>query len=262
MLQNCIGQDEQDHQDQQDEKQLIGRNGTQENAFPILLILFTLSIAFLLLGVPVAGAQESNPSDSSSVVHANEASAQWLVGPFIGYAHNSPVSQLLGITPGRDHLFLGLQATTEILRLGPLRASYAVQLLPLVVISGRSAPLDYDGEESGRGLLPGPDRAYAVGASPFGFEIATATDRRVAVYGATAAGGLIFTRPFPVPEARQFNFTLEYGGGVMVRITQQRWLKLGYKYHHLSNAYTAKVNPGLDGNVFYAGYQWGVKLPR
>ncbi len=30
-------------------------------------------------------------------------------------------------------------------------------------------------------------------------------------------------------------------------------LRLGYKFHHLSNNYTAEKNPGLDGHVFMVG---------
>lgn len=31
-------------------------------------------------------------------------------------------------------------------------------------------------------------------------------------------------------------------------------LLLGYKFHHLSNAWTAPRNPGLDGNVVCFGF--------
>ena len=52
------------------------------------------------------------------------------------------------------------------------------------------------------------------------------------------------------------------GGGVRVRVGASQWAQLGYKYHHISNAGTAFANPGLDGNVLYAGYQWSVRLPQ
>jgi hypothetical protein len=125
------------------------------------------------------------------------------------------------------------------------------------VLSGRAAYPGYF-----RAEVPGPDRAYAFGVSPFGFELATPAERRVAVYAAAAAGGLVFNRPVPVPEAQRINFTLEYGGGALVRVGRAHWVRAGYKYHHLSNAYTARLNPGVDGHVFYAGYQWAVRLPR
>jgi len=29
---------------------------------------------------------------------------------------------------------------------------------------------------------------------------------------------------------------------------------LGYKFLHISNGFTSPVNPGVDNNVFYAGF--------
>ncbi len=134
--------------------------------------------------------------------------------------------------------------------------SYAVQFLPAVLIRepSRSA-YGYPTNES-------PRVAYAVGVSPFGFDLSIPLTRAVAVYGAAAAGGLVFTRPYPVPDAGRISFTLEYGGGISFQVGRERWLELGYKYHHLSNGYIARRNPGLNANVFYGGYQWSVRLPR
>jgi hypothetical protein len=151
---------------------------------------------------------------------------------------------------------------TPVLRFGFLRVAYAVQVLPVVAISGRTPPLYYPGLQGPDGLLPGPSRAYAVGVSPFGVDLATAQEKRLSVFGAAAAGALFFPRPFPVPEADRINFTLEYGAGVRVRTRMGQWVQLGYKFHHLSNAYRAQMNPGLDGHVFYAGYLWSARLPR
>lgn len=185
----------------------------------------------------------------------------WQVGPWVGGARRSPVGAL-AVTPDRTHLFVGVQALTPILRVGPVRVAYAVQLLPLVTIDGDRAPILYRGPRTPDGRIPGPRRAWAVGLSPFGVELATPQARRVSAFGATAAGGLIFTRPYPVPEAYRINFTLEYGGGVRLRTRGDEWVQLGYKYHHLSNAYLRDVNPGLDAHVWYAGYQWSARLPR
>jgi hypothetical protein len=210
--------------------------------------------AILALCATRAAAQQSPGADS--------ATQPWQAGVYVGVAHDSPTNGQLGVTPGRDHVFVGLQAFTPILRVGSLRISYGAQLLPLVIVRGRSAPIGYTGATNPDGTIPGPDVAYAAGLSPFGFDLTLPLTDRVHTYGAAAAGGLIFTRPFPVPEARRLNFTLEYGGGLLVRTGRAQWLRLGYKYHHLSNAYTAQINPGLDAHVLYAGYEWAIRLPR
>lgn len=209
-------------------------------------------------GVVVASA---HPGDSASR-RADEQTAAWRIGPFVGVAINSSGNSYLGSTPGRDLVLVGIEAVTPVLRAGPVHLSYAAQLVPFAMITGRAAPEGYAGRRTADGMVPGPDRAYAIGVSPFGFELATPLEQRVAVYGAAAAGGLIFARPFPVPEASRINFTLEFGGGALVRAGRDRWVQLGYKFHHVSNAYTARLNPALATNVFYAGYQWSVRLPR
>lgn len=185
---------------------------------------------------------------------------QWRVGGFLGAAHNSPVNPALGVTPGRDHFFIGLQAQTTILNLRALRVSYGAQVVPALVVRGRTAPIGYEYAfpTDRDGLIPGSNHTYAFGMSPFALEVAAPLGSRVGVYVATAAGLLIFTRPFPVPEAQQANFTLEYGGGVLVRTGDRQWIQAGYKYHHLSNAFYNLVNPGLDAHVFYLGFLQGV----
>ena len=195
---------------------------------------------------------------------APESAAQpWRFGTFVGAAHDSPKSAMLGGTRGRDHLFVGFQALTPILRAGPVRVSYAAQLLPVVVIRGRTAPDNYGGRRAADGQLPEPNVNYAFGASPFGLEVAVPMPvRSVSLYGATAGGGVLFGRRFPVPEGARMNFTLEYGGGLLVNAGGGRLIQLGYKYHHISNAWMAAQNPGLDGNVFYAGYQWTARLRK
>lgn len=190
---------------------------------------------------------------------SGRAMAPWLVGPFLGVARNSVADEFLGVTPGRDHFFLGVGAVTTMARVGVVRMSYTFQVLPVVIIRGSDLPPGYYPPP---GSPPIGSTAYAFGVVPFGLELGATAAKRVELYLAAAAGGLFFTKPFPVPEATRINFTLEYGLGLRVRTTRKQWLQLGYKYHHLSNAYTAFANPGLDGHVFYAGYEWGIRLPR
>jgi hypothetical protein len=34
----------------------------------------------------------------------------------------------------------------------------------------------------------------------------------------------------------------------------RRSFTIGYKYHHLSNAETGTINPGIDSNIIYLGF--------
>lgn len=214
-----------------------------------------VTVAALLVGTMVyPAAAQSTGSRVDALGSEPRRTAPWRIGAFVGAAHNSPVNPALGVTPGRDHIFLGLQAQTTVLKLGAARVSYGVQVLPAVVVRGRTVPLGYYGPTDPRGFLPGSDHAYAFGLTPFALELAVPVVDRVGVFGAAAAGLLVFTRPFPLPDAQRANFTLEYGGGVLVRVGRMQWMQAGYKYHHLSNAFVAISNPGLDAHVFYVGY--------
>jgi opacity protein-like surface antigen len=71
-----------------------------------------------------------------------------------------------------------------------------------------------------------------------------------------AAGVLFFTDQVPVADSSKFNFTLGVGAGVQIWYRENQSISLGYKYHHISNGYTAHRNPGLDSNLFYVGWAW------
>ncbi len=213
-----------------------------------------LALAVTAATVQPALAQD-DPSQSVDALGSEpQPKGQWRIGAFIGGAHNSPINPILGQTPGRDHLFFGLQAQTTVLKIGASRLSWGVQVLPVVVVKGRSAPQGYYGPIDGEGLIPGDDTAYAYGLSPFALEFAVPLGSRLGIFGAGAGGLLFFNKPFPVPEGKDSNFTIEYGGGVSLRVGRGTWLQAGYKYHHLSNAYRELVNPGLDGHVVYLGF--------
>jgi hypothetical protein len=211
-------------------------------------------LLLVLLSVHPAEAQDTANPRIDALGSEPQPKGQWRLGAFVGAAHKSPISPRLGQTPDRDHLLFGLQAQTTVLKIGASRFSWGVQLLPVVVVKGRSAPRGYNGATDEQGLIPGGDTAYAYGFSPFALEWAVPLGSRLGIFGAAAGGLIFFNKPFPVPEAKSNNFTIEYGGGVSVRVGRRTWLQAGYKYHHLSNAYRELVNPGLDGHVGYLGF--------
>jgi hypothetical protein len=91
--------------------------------------------------------------------------------------------------------------------------------------------------------------------SPLGVEGQVRMTSRWYAYGAGAAGGVWFTRDVPTAYSRSFNYTFEMGGGVRWQYRPRRALRIGYKFHHLSNAYTAPSNRGIDGAVFLFGFE-------
>jgi hypothetical protein len=178
------------------------------------------------------------------------------VTPYVGGARHSLAGTHLGVTPGRDHLFVGVHATVNVARTDRWALGYAPELVPLLLISdnpeyresAQGAGLPWL-EETGRGPVAG----FAV--SPIGLEGQLRISSRWRAYGAGAAGVVWFTRDVPTAYSRAFNYTFEVGGGLIWQTSAKTALRVGYKFHHLSNANTAPNNPGVDGAVFLLGYE-------
>jgi hypothetical protein len=43
------------------------------------------------------------------------------------------------------------------------------------------------------------------------------------------------------------------GAGLRLVLTTRTTLTVGYRYHHLSNGFRGKINPGVDANLVYLG---------
>lgn len=178
--------------------------------------------------------------------------AAWSLAPYVGAAQHSPVGRQWGITPDRQHLVLGVHLEAPVLRVGPATLSYAPSVTPVIRITHvRSA---------GSTELQEPP-AIGMGLAPFGFALRIQVAPSLAIFGNSAVGAAWFSRQVPVPDSREFNFTLEWGGGIELWRTPSQSVELGYTFHHLSNLYSRPQNPGLDANLFYAGWRWYVR-PR
>ena len=73
-------------------------------------------------------------------------------------------------------------------------------------------------------------------------------------FAAATGGFLYFSEQVPVAGASQFNFTYDFSGGIQIVNSNRRSFTIGYKYHHISNGYTATFNPGVDLQMIYAGF--------
>jgi hypothetical protein len=214
-----------------------------------------------------AGVEDSAATRRVSGTRVRRARAGWEVTPFVGYATRSPV-RFWGLTPGRNHLMVGVQLAHTIWRAGTVTLAYAPNVVPLFVLTnnpeaGGIASRPAGGDRRLHGRMPSPSCEGArcgpvlgVAAAPVGLRLDVGRARGVRVYGAAAAGAVVFDRNVPVREARRLNATAEWGGGAVVGTGAAVAVQVGYKYHHLSNAYTAARNPGVDGRVVYGGLQW------
>jgi opacity protein-like surface antigen len=71
-------------------------------------------------------------------------------------------------------------------------------------------------------------------------------------------GGYMYsTRPIPVSTAGSFNFTFDIGAGLELFRTHSQSIRAEYRYHHISNHYTAIENPGVDSGLVQLTYSFG-----
>ncbi len=97
---------------------------------------------------------------------------------------------------------------------------------------------------------------YGFGAQPLGFRFLFRPNNRVKPF-LQAGVGVVFSKdPIPVPEGTRINFSGEFGGGVMYRLSESRSVNIGYRYFHISNMHLSKANPGYNDNIFYFGYSF------
>jgi len=184
---------------------------------------------------------------AAAQTRSDSGAAVWDVAPYIGVAQHSPVGYDWGATADRSHLFLGIHLRTPVVRVAQVQIFYAPTITPLLRLSHDRPAGSSEAKER---------TAYAIGFAPFGLAVGFPISATVRAYGSTAVGALWFNRVVPTTDARAFNVSLEWGGSLEWSRTPSTAIELGYRFHHLSNVYSAIENPGVDANMFYIGHRW------
>lgn len=166
------------------------------------------------------------------------------------WANYSPQSFVFDGTSRDRKLFLAnLQYARTLLASRTAALKYTVDLIPLAL---ENQPTQFY-LVNGKTLRNPAATIYGTGANPIGLQVNFGA-RRVEPFLSGSVGFLYFARQVPVVGSSQFNYTANLGVGIEVFSHSGRWFTLGYKYHHLSNAEGAPLNPGLDSNMFYTGF--------
>jgi hypothetical protein len=98
------------------------------------------------------------------------------------------------------------------------------------------------------------EATYGGGLTPLGLQLDFRNSARVKPFVHINAGGLLFTKPVPLPDAGKFAFTLEGGTGVRIFTSLRRAVTLGVRLHHISNGNLSGSNRGLNQFIFYVGF--------
>ena len=98
------------------------------------------------------------------------------------------------------------------------------------------------------------ETTYGAAVHPAGFRFVFLPKRRLKPYAQTSAGFIFTRKPVPVPESPNYNFSGDFGGGLMYSVDKYHTINFGYRYFHISNMNIGEINPGYNANVFYIGY--------
>jgi len=170
-----------------------------------------------------------------------------------GFSWYSPAAASLGSIANRRVYLTGLRTERLFVAAGPFALGYTMELVPLAIVERTGG----NTEQCRRNpdwltFTCRYDRSARVsvgaGGSPAGFKLYFNRGQLTRFYAAGGAGALIFSSDVPVEDSRRANFTFEYGVGM-----ERSGVTVGYKFHHISNGGTRRLNPGLDANIFYVG---------
>jgi hypothetical protein len=164
---------------------------------------------------------------------------------FAGY---SPVSAtLVGTAADRRFFAAGFGYSYRCWVWSDVSISYSGELMPAAVLLQPGQYLQQ--------FVPA-HAVYGFAVTPLGFTADFWRRHRVYPFLQTNEGLIASSEPIPinVTGATGLNFVIDVGGGVRIKTGQRRAISLGYKFLHISNGYTSAVNPGVDNNIFYAGF--------
>jgi len=124
---------------------------------------------------------------------------------------------------------------------------YTLDFVPMELVLN-----DEGGAPSESGVIPTQD-VYGFGFWPAGIKFSWWRKNRIKPFLGINGGMVFFTQPVPF-EGRRLNIAGNLDAGIQFQVGERGAITLAYKYHHVSNAYTAERNVGTNVNMLMVGY--------
>jgi len=124
---------------------------------------------------------------------------------------------------------------------------YTLDFVPLELVLNDEA-----GPPSEDGVIPTQD-VYGFGFWPAGIKFSWFRKNRIKPFLGINGGMVFFTQPVPF-EGRRLNIAGNLDAGIQFQVGDRGAITVAYKYHHVSNAYTAERNVGTNVNMLMIGY--------
>ena len=207
----------------------------------------------LILAVVVSSAcaqSRSQPDQPALETRSDESCPSRARNEFGVWAGYSPFSFVLkGTSKDRELFLLNLQYARTLLCTRPIRLKYIAEAVPVA--------LEFQPTQrylvNGKVITNSSGAIYGAGANPFGLQ-ANFGGKKLQPFVSGTLGFLYFHDQVPIIGSSQFNYTITFGFGAQLYLHHRNSIMFGWRYHHLSNAYQAHLNPGIDSGVFYIGH--------
>ena len=213
------------------------------------------STAVILLALTATSGTASAQGGSAP---SSQPRWHWEVGALLG-GGPSVVTERYGGVPDGGLLMASVYVTRPVVGWKGFAAGYFAQLAPLVIMTkvpiaqGSWFP-NRERTDSFYLVAAWDSGAVAgVGLLPVGLRLSQQMSGSLLAFAEAAGGGVTFARAVPDPDARSLNLLASGGVGLRIGKRARRSYVLGYRFTHLSNANTAKSNPGYNAHVFYLG---------
>jgi hypothetical protein len=140
------------------------------------------------------------------------------------------------------------------------RLRYYMDLNPLIIVNYRQRRLVQTSPTT-TAIVGDRKTVFGVGFVPLGLQFNWRNSKKIQPFIAGGMGVAVFNKKFPDNRSalepdeigNRFQIMPEFGAGVEIRNSENKSYFIGYKYHHMSNGYTAPLNVGYNTNMVYFG---------
>jgi len=140
------------------------------------------------------------------------------------------------------------------------RLRYYMDLNPLIIVNYRQRRMIQTSPTT-TAIVGERKTVFGVGFVPFGLQFNWRNSRKIQPFIAGGMGVALFNKKFPDNRSalepdrigNRFQIMPEFGAGIEIRKSEDKSYFVGYKYHHMSNGYTAPLNVGYNTNMVYFG---------
>ena len=164
-----------------------------------------------------------------------------------GFSPDSP--RWIGTAPDRKLLLASVGYNYRCWSAKSVNVDFSASLLPVATVF-QPDQFRFD-VTTGRSVFIRKHAVYGLGVLPVGFIVTPNKETRIQPFFDTHGGIIVSTDPIPydITDATGLNFLFDFGGGIKWKISPREAMAIGYKFLHVSNAFTTRTNPGLDNNL-------------